>query len=194
MFHHAATGYAGNGTLCGALGVSSALINLVAYNEETLAHFHMAQALMDWYSGTEFPSTKYDHISESPNQVQVLADSPLCHISVSQWSIKAGVGVTSKEKYERCAKTAADVVYTTVVYLNKYFEGHGIEDNWNPDHEMKVCLTCHGVESYFTGYKDSNNNQQGRMQCSLCHSNHMAPLFERVKRNQNLWPEKPGGG
>lgn len=182
MFHHAATGYAGNGTLCGALGVCSAIINLVAYDPKTLAHFHMAQALMDWYSATEFPSTRYDHLSKSPNQVKSLADSPLCHISVTQWSIKAGAEVTSKEKYERCAKTAADTVFTTVGYLNKYADGHGIADNFKPDHEMKVCLTCHGVESYFTGYKDSNNNQQGRLKCSGCHSNHMAPLFERVKK------------
>lgn len=182
MFHHAATGYAGNGTLCGALGVASAIINLVAYDEKTLAHFHMTNALMDWYSAYEFPSTRYDHLSKHPNQVRVLADSPLCHISVTQWSIKAGVEVTSQEKYERCAKTAGDVVYTTVGYLNKYFEGHAIPNNWKPDFEMKVCLSCHGVESYFTGYKDSNNNQQGRLQCSQCHSSHMAPLFERTNR------------
>ena len=182
MFHHAATGYAGMGTLCGALGVSSALINLVAYDEESLAHFYMSQALMDWYSATEFPTTRFDHLSEEPGQVRVLADSPLCHISVSQWSLAAGVAVDSKSKYERCAKTAGEVVYTAVGYLNKYFEGHGIENNFNPDFEMKVCLSCHATESYFTGYTNSANNQQGRMQCSSCHSNHMAPLFERVNR------------
>ena len=182
MFHHAATGYGGNGTLCGALGVSSALINLVAYDEETLAHYHMIQALMHWYEGTMFPSQRYDHLSKRPGQVQVLADSPLCHISVTQWALAAGVEVDSDDKYERCAKTAADVVYTTVGYINKYYEGHGIVDNFNPDFEMKVCLSCHTADSYFAGYSGGSNTQMGRLQCSGCHSNHMAPLFERVNR------------
>lgn len=182
MFHHAATGYAGQGTLCGALGVSSALINLVAYDEESKAHFYMIQALMDWYSDFRFPSSRFDHMSKEPGQVQVLAESPLCHISVSKWSLTAGVEVNSSSKYERCAKTAGEVVYTAVGYLNAYFETQSIPDNWNPDFEMKVCLSCHGIESYFTGYNNSENNQQGRLRCSGCHSNHMAPLFERVNR------------
>ncbi len=182
MFHHAATGYGGNGTLCGALGVASAIINLVAYDEESLAHIHMVQALMDWYSDFEFPSSRFDHLSKEPNQPRVLTGSPLCHISVSKWTVVAGVEVDSWDKYERCAKTAGEVVYTMVGYLNKYFEANSIPDNFNPDFEMRVCLSCHSAESYFTGYQGSDNNQQGRLQCSGCHSNHMAPLFERVNR------------
>jgi len=34
MFVHAGQGYAGHGTLCGALGVSSCVINLVIYDEK----------------------------------------------------------------------------------------------------------------------------------------------------------------
>ena len=34
MFEHAGQGYAGHGTLCGALGVSSRLINLVIYDKD----------------------------------------------------------------------------------------------------------------------------------------------------------------
>ena len=33
MFEHAGQGYAGHGTLCGALGVASCLINLVIYDK-----------------------------------------------------------------------------------------------------------------------------------------------------------------
>ena len=33
MFEHAGQGYAGHGTLCGALGVCSCLINLVIYDK-----------------------------------------------------------------------------------------------------------------------------------------------------------------
>ena len=36
---------------------------------------------------------------------------PLCHTSVSKWTLVAGVEVTSKEKYERCAKVAGEVVF-----------------------------------------------------------------------------------
>jgi len=34
MFSHAAAGYGGHGTLCGALGVCSCIINLVVYDKD----------------------------------------------------------------------------------------------------------------------------------------------------------------
>ena len=78
---------------------------------------------MDWYSKMEFPTKRFDHLSEYPDQVTAPAKTPLCHTSVSNWTVKAGVEVTSKQKYERCAKTAGEVVYTMVHYLNQYFYG-----------------------------------------------------------------------
>ena len=64
MFTHAGNGYAGHGTLCGTLGVSSYLINLVAYDK---AHSYTAiiDRMMWWYAGMKFPTERFDDISSS---------------------------------------------------------------------------------------------------------------------------------
>ena len=117
MFAHAGQGYAGHGTLCGALGVSSCLINLVLYDEDS-TYRTVIDRMMWWYAGMKFPTERFDDISAFPKQIQVQAMTPLCHTSVSKWTMAAGAEVTSKEKYERCAKVAGEVVYTVVYYLN----------------------------------------------------------------------------
>ena len=185
MFEHAGSGYAGHGTLCGALGVCSALINLVVYDPKSFAYTNMIDRMMYWYSNMEFPTTRFDHISQFPNQPKAPATTPLCHTSVSAWVVKAGVEVTSKEKYERCAKTAGEVVYTVVHYLNEYFAGRWKPAKWEPSKEIAQCLVCHGPEDYYHGgYKDGMNNQTGHMECLACHQDHMKPLLERVERNR----------
>jgi len=52
----------------------------------------------------KFPTERFDDISAIPKQVQAQAMTPLCHTSVSKWTMAAGAEVTSKEKKERCAK------------------------------------------------------------------------------------------
>jgi len=65
---------------------------------------------------------------QSASEVQATkAMSPLCHTSVSKWTLAAGTHATSREKKERCAKVTGETVYTVVYYLNEYFEG-----NWKP--------------------------------------------------------------
>ena len=107
MFEHAGQGYAGHGTLCGTLGVSSYLINLVIYDKDG-SYRTVIDRMMWWYAGMEFPTERFDDISAFPKQVKVQAMTPLCHTSVSKWTLAAGAQVTSKEKYERCAKVGGD--------------------------------------------------------------------------------------
>ena len=113
MFAHAGQWYAGHGTRCGALGVSSCLINLVLYDENQ-TYATVIDRMMWWYAGMKFPTDRFDDISAFPKQVQAQAMTPLCHTSVSKWTMAAGEEVTSKAKYERCAKVAGEVVYTVV--------------------------------------------------------------------------------
>ena len=103
MFRHAAAGYGAHGTLCGALGVCSALINMVAYDEKG-TYVTMIDRLLDGYARTELPTDRFDDISSLPKQVKTRAMSALCHTSVSKWSLAAGTQVNSKQKKERCAK------------------------------------------------------------------------------------------
>jgi hypothetical protein len=171
MFAHAGQGYAGHGTLCGALGVSSCLINLVVYDKDD-SYRAIIDRMMWWYAGMKFPTERFDDISAYPKQVQVQAMTPLCHSSVSKWTMAAGKEVTSKEKYERCAKVAGEVVYTVVHYLNEYFAGSWKPAKWTPSAEIAHCIECHGPEDQFPRYVDGMNHQQGHMECLLCHTDH----------------------
>jgi hypothetical protein len=170
MFAHASQGYAGHGTLCGALGVSAYLINLVVYDEKH-SYKDIIDRMMWWYSGMNFPTERFDDISSYPKQVQAQAMSPLCHTSVSKWTMTAGVEVTSKEKYERCAKVAGEVVYTVTHYLNEYFDGKWKPTKWTPSEQTAYCISCHGPEAY-PDYSSGMNHQQGHMECLLCHKDH----------------------
>lgn len=167
MFAHAASGYGGQGALCGALGACSALINLVVYDKEkTYATF--VDEMLTWYSGASFPSERFDDVSANPKQIQTVPKSPLCHASVSQWTLAAGKQVQSKEKKERCAKVTGEVVYWTVDHLNMYAEGKWKPAKWAPAKEFAHCVECHGPD----GKKDGMNHQQGHSDCLLCHGDH----------------------
>ena len=169
MFVHAGSGYAGHGTLCGALGVSACLINLVLYDD---AHSYktVIDRMMWWYAQMEFPTERFDDLSEFPGQVKAQAMTPLCHSSVSSWTMAAGTDVTAREKYERCAKVAGEVVYTTTLALNEYFSGTWKAPKWEPSEEIAHCLKCHGPEKY-PDYSHGLT-QQGHMECLLCHKDH----------------------
>jgi hypothetical protein len=177
MFEHAGQGYAGHGTLCGALGVASCLINLVIYDKER-TYAAIIDRLFYWYAQMQFPTERFDAISKVPNQVKAQAMTPLCHSSVSKWTLAAGTEVSSVEKYERCAKVAGEVVYTVTYYLNEYFEGKWKPGKWEPSKEIKHCIECHGPESYGQ-YTNGMNQQQGHMECLLCHKDHMKALLKR---------------
>jgi hypothetical protein len=177
MFEHAGQGYAGHGTLCGALGVSSALINLVTYDDK-FSYGAIIDRLMWWYASMQFPTERFDLISEFPKQVKAQAMTPLCHSSVTKWTLAAGAEVSSKAKYERCAKVAGEVVYTVVYHLNEYFDGRWKPAKWEPSPEIQHCISCHGPETYGK-YSDSMNQQQGHMECLLCHTDHMKALLKR---------------
>jgi mono/diheme cytochrome c family protein len=170
MFEHAAAGYGGHGTLCGALGVCSSIINLVVYDKEGTFR-DMIDRMMYWYGETSFPTERFDDISKIPKQIKTKAMSPLCHTSVSKWTLAAGAKVTSKEKKERCAKTTGEVVYTVVHYLNEYFDGRWKPAKWSPSKEIAHCVQCHGPDDMYHTL-DGMNHQQGHMECLLCHSDH----------------------
>jgi hypothetical protein len=167
---HAGQGYGGHGTLCGALGGTSLIINMVAYDPKDPKFFQLIDRLFYWYSEQEFPTNRFDKISKMPKQVKAKAMSPLCHTSVSKWTMAAGATVTSDEKKERCAKVAGEVAYIATKALNEYFEGKWTPPSWKPSKEISHCVQCHGPEQ--RGYTDGMNHQQGHMECLMCHTDH----------------------
>ena len=172
MMIHAASGYGGHGTLCGALGGASCIINLVAYSPDKDAFYKtMIDWLYEWYGQQDFPTERFDDISNMPGQIKVKAKSPLCHTSVSSWALVAGEQVTSDAKKERCAKVSGEVVYTVVDRLNEHFAGRWSPPAWQPSDEYGHCVKCHGPDNVMHN-KTGMNAQQGHMDCLMCHSDH----------------------
>jgi hypothetical protein len=172
MMMHGAAGYGGHGTLCGALGGTALIINLVAYKDsKDQMYTQLVDRLFYWYAKQEFPTTMFDDISSMPKQIRVKSKSPLCHTSVSSWTLAAGAEVTSKAKKERCAKVAGETVYIATKYLNEYFDGKWTPPLWEPSKDIEHCVTCHGPAD-MSHSKDGMNQQQGHMECLMCHDDH----------------------
>lgn len=160
MFHHAAGGYSGQGTLCGSIGACAALINLVAKDKEN-SHNKMVADLINWYASFNHPTDEFDVVVHFPKQIRVVPGSPLCHASVSSWTVAAKTDIGSKERKDRCAKVAGRVAMQTVTMLNAYVAGKWAPVAPAPSEKTTACLSCHGPEG--------NNNAMGRMTCDLCH-------------------------
>ena len=174
MMIHAGAGYAGHGTLCGTLGGSSLIINLVTFDDGdpgNSAYRQIIDRLFWCYAEQEFPTDRFDDISPIPGQMKVKAMSPLCHTSVSKWVRTAGADLKSAEKIERCAKVAGEVVFTVTTALNEYFAGNWTPPVWKPSDEIKHCVQCHSPDT--TGHTGGVNTQQGHMECLMCHDDHM---------------------
>ena len=160
MFHHAGSGYAGQGTLCGSLGACSAIINLVA-KDQADTHNKLIADLINWYAAYDHPTDEFDALCHFPGQLRLVPDSPLCHVSSATWVLAAGAAIGSKERKDRCAKVAGKVAMQTVVMLNAYAAGTFTAAAPAVREHTASCLECHGPEA--------DDNQQGRMNCGLCH-------------------------
>ena len=165
MFHHAAGGYGGQGTLCGAIGSCVAIINLVAFDgKKKKTHSKLAGELINWYSQNTFPSKRFDALAKHKDQVQTVPNSPLCHVSVSSWMNEVGASYKDKQRKDRCAKVTGDTVYRMVEILNAHLEGQYVMAGAALSEETEDCLSCHGTEAAY--------NQKGNMDCLSCHDDH----------------------
>jgi len=73
MMAHAAAGFGGHGTLCGALAGVSTIINMVTFGEKRDAYQQNNQIidrLFWWYADQDFPPTRYDDLSPMPIQAK----------------------------------------------------------------------------------------------------------------------------
>ena len=173
---HAAAGFGGHGTLCGALAGASVIINMVTYGEKRDSYLQnnaIVDRLFWWYAEQDFPTERFDDISPMPKQIKVKAMSPLCHTSVSKWSLEAGVkDLHDQAKIERCAKVAGDVVFVVTTALNEFFDGRWVAPVWQPSKGIEHCIGCHGPGT--PTQKPRRWNQQGHMECLMCHADHTA--------------------
>lgn len=161
MFYYGRGGAAGWGTLCGALNGASAVINLIVGEE----YKPLVNELIGWYTLENFPSNEHDSYSKFQNQAQSIANSPLCHISVTKWCKKAGVKEGSKERSDRCAKVTGDVAKKAVLILNDW-HANTFKPEYSTNEEFADCIACHVDRG------GKLNNSKGTMNCISCHERH----------------------
>lgn len=160
MFRFGAGGGLGWGTMCGALTSCLAVLNLASTRFEELGN-----ELIGWYTVTPFPSPHHDSYAAYKNQITTVAESPLCHVSVSTWANKAGARIHEKEKKDRCAKLTGDTAAMTATLLNQALN-ETLVLSYKPRREFSHCLDCH------QGAKSLRDNEQGKANCLLCHEEH----------------------
>ena len=161
MFSYGGGGALSWGTLCGALNSSLAVLNLASSKYSDLGN-----ELIGWYTGFAFPSNKHEDYCLIHNQVTTVAESPLCHVSVSRWSEAAGSKdgrINDAGKKDRCAKLTGDVAAKAAELLNQALEGSFKATYTAPD-SFAHCLSCH------TGKTSMLDNEQGKMNCAVCHT------------------------
>jgi len=137
-------GVAGWGSHCGALLGSSAAISLV--HGTTPVAGQMITQLTGWY--TEF----------------IGSGSPLCHVSVTEWSKANGVTVESQERKDRCSRVAGETAKKAALLLNAYADSNAVDPTFGPRASVVGCLSCHGASAM-------GQVRSGVLQdCTLCHT------------------------
>lgn len=90
-----------------------------------------------------------------------MANSPLCHVSVTRWCKETGLKSFSQERADRCGWLAASVARHAAELLNRKLDGA-----FNPAHalssEVQTCRSCHDKGGTL-------ENSRGLMDCGGCH-------------------------
>ena len=108
------------GTICGCLGGAASAYALFWGRKERDA---MVDELFHWYSTTNLPIYNPADAKVSLDKTKpTIAESQLCHISVSRWCAANGIGEKSKERSERCARLTADTAGRACEIFNAKIE------------------------------------------------------------------------
>ena len=170
MMKYGAAGVAGWGTLCGALNGAAAAISLV--HEGKIAN-PIINELYAWYGADALPNFKPRN-PKFEKLIPSVADSQLCHVSVTTWCEKSGFKSGSPERAERCAWLTASVAKYTAELLNKQAVGRFTISHAIPV-EVKECISCHRKDG-----KVADVHAAAQTSCVSCHSdilkNHPIPL------------------
>lgn len=161
MMKYGSAGVSGWGTLCGALNGAAAAIYLTT---DSKAANPVINELFNWYGVTELPSFVPATPTSTSKIDTSVADSQLCHVSVSKWCTKTGFKITSKERADRCGRLTASVVQYTVDLLNKQAAGT-FKATFVVPASVTECLACHGKGSAMENVHVSNQDD-----CTNCHT------------------------
>jgi hypothetical protein len=170
MMKYGGGGVSGWGTLCGALNGIAAAIYLTADPKLTSP---LINEVFGWYGVTALPT----YVPANPKVVITktsVADSQLCHVSVTNWCNASGSKATSPERAERCARLTATVVSYTVNLLNQAADGT-FKPTFADPASVTGCLSCHGKGGIAENVAVTNATD-----CTNCHTDlatkHPVPL------------------
>ena len=175
IFRFGGGGIAGWGTICGTLNGAAAILGMLV---STGAHrVTLTDAIFQYYAKTALPTNNaylstqgqlgslgaWTPATLPQNNVPTsVADSPLCHSSLVQWTMATGIKDASPGQKDRCGKASFDVAYKLTELLNAYFAAITASATPAPgavalDPSVTACRTCHVT---YTG---------ARMGCTSCH-------------------------
>lgn len=167
-------GVTGQGTLCGNLNAVGMLVNILDdINGQNSA---VIGSLFRYYENTELPLSSDEFVAGIGSTAEKtalvvkssVANSVLCHSSISNWS-KAS-GKTFSEKGERCYRLSASIAYHLVELLNRAYKGEdlGALPESKPSSEAQSCQSCHGSTSTMGPAASVKTD----MECTTCHTGH----------------------
>jgi hypothetical protein len=181
IFRFGGGGIAGWGTICGTLNGAAGILGMVI--AKGTHRVTLTDAVFQYYATTALPTNNAYLSSQGqlgslgawdpknsvgasiPPQNNVptsVADSPLCHSSLVQWTMATGIKDASAGQKDRCSKACFDVSFKLTELLNAYFSAITATSTPAPgavalDPSVTACRTCHVT---YTG---------ARMGCTSCH-------------------------
>ncbi|MGI2852820.1 hypothetical protein ACRTDR_01135 [Shewanella algae] len=99
--------------------------------------------------------------------IGLVANSILCHTSVSLWSKTSKYGSSHPAKMERCAQLTAEIAYVSTDFLNKSLDNALNEETVAAGNAE--CSSCHSsTKREPDTYIGTDVNSQ--VECQTCHS------------------------
>lgn len=154
MMEWASGGIAGYASFCGALNGACAAIGLICSNSDAKLFI---SDLLAWYAETELPT---NIIAPTGPLTQSIAETSLCHNSVTNWCIASGYASGSSERSERCARLSGDVAAKVVDLLDNGALGLVVPG------DKTVCRSCHYKGTDYA----AGQFTRGKMNCLECHN------------------------
>lgn len=175
-------GIAGIGSLCGCVNAAAMAVNLL--KADNLNNNAVIQSVFRFYEKTNMPRgtqeflegigapTRQNDAGELLNADMIgqsIANSILCHTSVSLWSKASQFGSSHAAKLERCAQVTAEIAFMTVTFLNDSLDGNLTAENVAPTNAE--CAGCHSStmrepETYL------GTDVNSTLECQSCHTSH----------------------
>ncbi len=177
-------GVKGWGSICGCLNATAMIVNILDVEQSAVIG-----AMYRYYEKTSMPRGDDNFLAKigAPTRTdnagalltadkigESIANSILCHTSVSHWSTASQYGSHHAAKAERCAQITAEVAFKTVEFLNMSLAGTLTAEDSTLEMYAEgndSCNSCHagnGAEpdTYLTPGVNSN------MECQTCHAPH----------------------